>query len=93
MPKSSGIIRESPSIYLVYKKRDLRDESDSEHDSKANIRHGGCKRHKTVTHTNIRLSLEDDCSDDIKSCSTKSANLDKVVLFYFLSPILFYKRQ
>jgi len=39
-PESDGIIQESPGIHLVGKKWGLRDESDSEHKSKVNFRHG-----------------------------------------------------
>jgi len=37
-PEFGGIIRESPGIHLVNKKWDLRDRSNSEHDSKAYFR-------------------------------------------------------
>ena len=80
-PEFSGIIRESPGIRLVDKKRGLRDESDSKHDCEANFRHEGCKRHKTVTPTNIRVSLSDDFFYDMESCSTELANLDEVAPF------------
>jgi len=47
--ESCGIIRESLGIHLIDKRWDLSDESDSEHDSKANFKHGRHKRHETVT--------------------------------------------
>jgi len=87
-----GIIRESLGIHLIHEKRDLTDGSDSNYDSEANIRHGGRKRHETITLTNIGVCLRDDFFDDIDSCLTKSANLDEVTLFYLLLPISFYKR-
>jgi len=70
VPESSGIIRESPSIRLVDKKRGLSDGSDSKHDSEANFRHERCKRHKTATPTNIGVSLGSDFFYDIESCLT-----------------------
>ena len=56
--KSNGIIREPPDIRLVNEKWGLRDGSDSEHNFEANSRHEGCKRHATITPTNIGVSLE-----------------------------------
>jgi len=91
-PESSGIIRESSGIHLVDKKWGLRDESDSEHDSEANFRHG-CKRHETVTPTNIGVSLGDDFFHDIESYSTEPANLDEVALFDLSLPVFFYNGQ
>jgi len=40
-PESDGIIRKSPDIHLIEKKRGLRDGSNSEYDFKANFKHGG----------------------------------------------------
>jgi len=90
VPKSGGIIRESPGIRLFKKKRDG---SDSEYDSGANFRHEGCKRCETITPTTIRGSLGDDFFDDIESCSTEPANLDEVTPFDLLSALFFYKRR
>jgi len=81
-PKFGGIIRESPSIHFVYKKWGLRDGSDSEHDSEANFKHGGHKRHETVP-TDIGLSLEDDFFDDIETYLTELAKLDEVFFIFF----------
>jgi len=44
----------------------LRDGSDSEYDSEANFRHGGCKRHETITLANIGVSLGYEFFDDIE---------------------------
>jgi len=93
VPKSGCIIRESPGIRLIDNKWGLRDRSDSEHDSEANFRHGGRKRHETITPTNIEVSLGDDFVYDIEGCSTKLANLNEVPLFYFDPPVSFYKRK
>jgi len=90
-PKFGGIIRESPSIHFVYKKWGLRDGSDSEHDSEANFKHGGHKRHETVP-TDIGLSLEDDFFDDIETYLTELAKLDEV-FFIFFPPFFLNKRQ
>ena len=93
VPESSGTIRGSPGIHLIDRKWGLRDGSHNEHDSEVNFKHGGRKRHETITPTYIRVSLEDDFFDDIESCSTEAANLDEVTLFYLLLPISFCKRQ
>ena len=86
-----GIIRESSRIHLIDKKQGLRDGSNSEYDSEANFRHGGRKRHETITPTNIGVGLRDDFFYEIESCSTKPTNLDEVTLFYLLPLISFYK--
>jgi len=65
-------------------KPSLRDGSDSEHDFGANFRHGGRKRHNTITPTNIGVSLEDDFLDNIRSCSSEPTNLDELALFDLL---------
>ena len=91
-PESGGIIRESPGIQLIAKKRGLRDGSHSEYDFETNFRHGEHKRHETITCTNIGVSLGDYFFDDIESSSTEPANLDEVTLFNLLLPISFYKR-
>jgi len=83
VPETDGIIRESPDIHLIEKKRGR---SDSEYDSEANFRHGGCKRCETMTPTAVGGSLGDDFFDDIESCSTEPTNLDEVTPFDVLSP-------
>jgi len=80
-----------PSVLLI-KNGALNDGSDSQHDSEAKFVHGGRKRHETLTPTNIRLSLRDTFLIYIESCSTEPAKLGEVVLFYFLSLVL-YGRQ
>jgi len=92
-PESGGIIRESSDIRLIENKWGLRDRSDSEYDSEANLRHGGHKRHETMTPTTVRGSLRDDCFDDIESCSTEPTNFDEVTPFDLLPPFFFYKRR
>jgi len=84
-PESSGTIRESPGLRLVNKKWGLTDGSNNEHDFEANSRYGGPKRRETVSPIDIRVSLGDDFFNDIESCSTKSVNLDEVVLFSLLN--------
>jgi len=93
VPESGGIIRESPGIHLIEKKRGLRDRSDSEYDFEANFRHGGHKRRETITPTTFGGSLGDDFFDDIESCSTEPINLDEVTPFDLHLPFFFYKRR
>ena len=83
-PESDDIIRRSLGIRLVDKKRGLRDWSDSDNDFEANLRLGGRNKHETITPTNVGVSLGDDFFDDIHCCSTELANLNEVVLYFFL---------
>ena len=83
---------ESLGICPVDKEQDFRDGSDNEHDSKANFRRAGRKRHLSVTPTNIGVSLGEEFFDHTESYSIESAYLDEAVLFDFHSPVSFYKR-
>jgi len=90
-PESDGIIRESPGIHLIEKKRGLRHGSDSEYDSEANFRHGGQKRRETMTLTTVRGSLGDNFFNNVKSYSTELANLNEVSPFDLLPPFFFIR--
>ena len=92
-PKSDGIIQESLRIHLIDGKRILRKGSDTEYDFEENFKHGGRKRHKIITPTNIRVSLRDEFFNDIESCSVESTNLDEVALFIFASATLNFMRD
>jgi len=83
-PRSYDDAYESPRIHHANKRRCLAKGSDNQHYSKANLKHRGHKRCKTVTPRDTKVSVRDDFFDDVKSCLTKLANLDKVIFLFFI---------
>jgi len=56
----------------------------SKHESEVNFKHGGHKRHETVTPGDVRVSLWNGLFDNAESCSTELVNLDEIIFLCFI---------
>lgn len=65
-------------IFLAKKEQNLEESSDNEPKFEVNFKDGGRKRRETIILRDARVSLMDNFFVDVKSCSTKQANINDV---------------